>query len=126
MFKNDERKNEFKFDVVFNELTQQKQKLKKQPDPQLVMWLNGVGRFFLFVVAAVLIVYVTLDGYFSKKKEAHAIEVEANPEKYTGYFAINEYQVWLDINAYGYSALIIILGSMYTSVAERITEMQNF
>lgn len=49
-----------------------------------------MGRFYLFVVAISIIIYMTLDGYFNTKiDEEHAFEIEADPDKVKvkGYFA---------------------------------------
>lgn len=86
MQKDDERTDDFKFNMVFNELTQQKQKIKLKPNPKKMMMLNGIGRLYLLIVACVLAIYVYLDGFFSTKLESHAEEVKNYPEKYTSYW----------------------------------------
>ena len=60
----DERKNEFKYNVVYNNISFNKKKNKVEPKIFWVLFYKAMALLALFAVIGSMIVYIYLNGYF--------------------------------------------------------------
>lgn len=63
----DERKNEFNYNVVYNNISFNKQKKKVEPKIFWVLFYKALALLALFAVIGSMIVYIYLNGYFQMK-----------------------------------------------------------
>lgn len=79
--KEDERVDEFKSNLVYNFLTQTKEKIQQKSNPSEISKYDNIGRLYLFIVTLVLVTYIVLDGFFTVQDINLQKEIEANPDK---------------------------------------------
>ena len=124
--KDDERTSDFKFNMVFNEITKDMQKTQMVPKAKELRKQNMISYLYLFIVTLVLAVYVYFDGLFNKQKDQKVNEMAKTEGETYSYYELYKYDVFVNANVGVYSILIIILGIKYSEVAKKYTETLNF
>ena len=123
--KDDERTSQFKYNLIFNQVTLEKQKTQMVPKPMLRIKYGFIGRFILFSVLCICATYVVLDGSLKEKKVEYNADVIANPDKYPSTFEQKKYDIYVGLNAGIYSLLIVILGLIHQKLVIKLTDTDN-
>lgn len=75
----DERTNEFTYNIVYNNISFNKQKQKVEPNIKWVLFYKALAILALITVIGSMIVYIYLNGYF-QMRQSLSEELESHDE----------------------------------------------
>ena len=119
--KNDERKNKFKSNLLYNDISGVKEHVLKAPNYKKLFKQRIINSLFFAASLGLLFMYIFLTNYYTNELDRLA-ELEDEDSKYRHSWIL----FFKSINKTCYTLPVIILGRRYYVHMTRVTESKNF